>query len=179
MISYRPDERLRGWMRASRFTDDAAARPWDRTPALPVKAYIEPSNSGAMQDLIEAPLPLLSARLRDALRGAGVDNVDMYPAEITDQKSGNVFTDFVAFNIVGKIAAADLAKTVFAPGTDARMTDSDVDSLAVNEGAAGGALMFRLAESVNAIVVHERVQEYVEAAGIDGVAFVEPSQWAG
>jgi len=166
-------------MRAARFTDDPAADEWDRTPPLPVKAYIEPSHAGAMQDLIEAPLPLMSPRLQRALIAAGVDNVDFYPAEIEDQKSGKVIKDFVAFNVVGKIAAADLAKTDFHPDSAERMVSADIDSLTVDEAKAGGALLFRLAESVNALVVHDRVRDYVEKAGIDGVAFVEPTQWAG
>ena len=52
LVSYEPDDDLRGWMRAARFTNDPAADEWDRTPPLPVKAYIEPSHAGAMQDLI-------------------------------------------------------------------------------------------------------------------------------
>jgi len=179
LISYRPDVRLRGWMRAARFTDDPTADAWDRNPPLPVKAYIDAAQSGAMQDLIEAPLPLMSPRLKKALQDAGVDNIDFYPAEIEDRKTGNVIKDFVAFNIVGKIAVADLGKTDFNPESSARMISADIDSLTVDATKAGGALMFRLAESVNALVAHERVQTHVESAGIDGVAFIEPSEWAG
>jgi hypothetical protein len=179
LVSYDPDDDLRDWMQASRFTDNPAADSWDRTPPLPIPARIEPGQAGAMRDLIPVPLPLMSSRLKEALTNAGVDNVDFYPAEIADLKSGTVIKDFVAFNIVGKISAADLAKTQFSPGSDARMISADIDSLSVDEARGGGALLFRLAESVNAIVVHERVQKSVESAGIDGVAFVEPSEWAG
>jgi hypothetical protein len=179
MISYEPDHHLRGWMRAARFSEDPEARPFAKLPPLPVRAEIEPAHAGAMQDLIEAPLPLMSARLRQAMLDAGVHNIDFYPAEISDRRSGNVITDYFAFNIVGKIAAADLATTVFAPENEARMISADIDALGIDQAKGGGALVFRLAESVNAIVVHEQVQRQIDSANIDGVAFADPQEWAG
>ena len=37
--------------------------------------------------------------------------------------------------------------------------------------------MFRLAESVMGIVVHESVKQAIEAAGIDTLTFVDPAEW--
>jgi hypothetical protein len=59
------------------------------------------------------------------------------------------------------------------------MISMDFNSLAIDEAAAGGALLFRLAESVNAIVVHERVRRHLEASGITTLTFIEPEDWAG
>lgn len=42
-----------------------------------------------------------------------------------------------------------------------------------------GTLMFRLAEAVNAIVIHEKVKAAVQAAGIDTLTFMPPEDWVG
>jgi hypothetical protein len=179
MITYEPDHFLRDWLEASRFTDDPDAEEYERTPPLPVEAEIEAAQAGVLQDFIAVPLPLLSKELQQAFVEAGVDNIDYYPAKIIDQKSGDVITSHVAFNVVGKISAADLQRTAFSPGSTKRMISADIDRLGVSEGAAREMLVFRLAESVNAILVHERVQEQIEAAGITGVEFLDPEDWAG
>jgi hypothetical protein len=53
------------------------------------------------------------------------------------------------------------------------------ESLAIDEAKIGGALVFRLAESVNAIIAHRRVRDAVIAAGIAGIVFMDPKDWAG
>lgn len=55
---------------------------------------------------------------------------------------------------------------------------ADIDSLVVDPAKADGALMFRLAESVNTILLHESVCDAIEAAGIDTLTFYEPESWA-
>lgn len=62
---------------------------------------------------------------------------------------------------------------------DGPMVSVDFDSLAIDAARARGALMFRLAESVSGIVVHESVRKAVEAAGIDSLSFTVPADWAG
>jgi hypothetical protein len=96
-----------------------------------------------------------------------------------DPVSGKTYKDFVAFNVVGKIAAADATATRFSP------TSSESDDLRRHRPArtrrrkSAGALMFRLAESVNAILVHDSVRQAVLAAGIDTLTLSEPEDWAG
>jgi len=40
-------------------------------------------------------------------------------------------------------------------------------------------LMFRLAQNTSAVLVHKRVKEYVDAAGIDTLTWFRPEEWAG
>ena len=53
------------------------------------------------------------------------------------------------------------------------------DTLTIDAKKAGGILLFRLAESENAIVVHERVKKGVQAAGIPGMTFYDAGEWSG
>jgi hypothetical protein len=46
------------------------------------------------------------------------------------------------------------------------MGDVDFHALVLDESRINGQLMFRLAENLSAIVVHESVRKAIEAAGI-------------
>jgi hypothetical protein len=48
----------------------------------------------------------------------------------------------------------------------------------IDSSKAKGALLFRLEEAVNAIVVHKRVREAIEGA-IRGMTFYDPREWSG
>jgi predicted HicB family RNase H-like nuclease len=171
-LVYERDTPLRSWMSGAHF---------EQAPPEPIVIKLRGTDEEdwVLGDLWLTPITVMSTRVFDALRGAGVDNLDTYAVELHDPQNGAVHKDFVAFNIVGKIAAADLAGTQFAPSASERMISADIDSLAIDPKKTRGALMFRLAESVNAIIVHDSVRKAVLAAGIDTLTFLEPQEWAG
>ena len=172
-ISYHLDDPWRSWLSGSRFLDNPPA------PSLPVTAYVEKFYAGDIPELENAPLAFLSKRLASVLISVGVDNIDYYQLEITDELTGRVDIDHLAFNLIGTIAAADLNKTKFSEFTLERIISADIESLVIDEKKTKGALMFRLAESVNGIVVHESVKNAIEAAGIDTLTFIPPEEWVG
>jgi hypothetical protein len=177
-LTYEPDDPLRSWASGNRFRNDPAAPPDEQPPPEPVRATIAAGDEGLMAEFWDNPVPLMTRRLHGRLTEAGVDNLDTYTAEIREEATGRIYDDYVAFNIIGKVSAADLAKSSHDPNTGP-MISKDFDSLTVNEESARGGLFFRLAESVNAILVHQSVRDHLEAAGIDTLTFLEPEQWAG
>ena len=179
MLTYKRDHPLRSWASGDKFSTSPLDPVFERIPPEPVRAEIKPGYEGAMLEFWDDPVSLMTKRLHKALQDAGVTNIDTYKAEIINPKSGNANADYVAFNIVGKISAADLEKSKIAPSNRDRMISMDLDSVTIDEAATRGALLFRLAESVNAIVVHENVKKQIEAAGISTLTFVEPENWAG
>lgn len=179
MLTYEPDDPLRSWASADKFLDDDLAPDFLRPPPEPVRAEVKAGYAGAMLEFWDDPVPLMTKRLYQALVDAGVTNIDTYAAEIVDPRAGTTNAEYVAFNIVGKISAADLGKTQVAATSTEQMISMDIDSLAIDEARARGALLFRLAESVNAIIVHESVKAHIEAQGIDTLTFIEPQDWAG
>jgi hypothetical protein len=179
MLRYRPDEPLRSWSSATKFSSAPGVPPEEQPPPEPIRAEVKPNRSGAMIEFWDFPVPLMTKRLYQALCDAGVSNVDVYAAEIFDPNTNTRYDNYVAFNIVGKVAAADLSQSDVDERVPERIVSMEFRSLAIAEGATTGALMFRLAESVNAIVVDERVKRHVEAQGFETVAFVVPEDWAG
>jgi hypothetical protein len=179
MLTYKPDHPMRSWASGDRFSPDPAAPAFDRIPPLPVHAEVKRGYAGTMLEFWDDPVPLMTKRLREALVAAGVSNLDVYDAEIVDQNTGKVFNDYVAFNIIGTVAAADLTKTQFDSEIPDRMISAPINSLSISDNAASDELLFRLAESVNAIIVHDHVKTAIESAGVDTLTFIEPENWAG
>jgi hypothetical protein len=159
------------WMMGSRF-------PPDETPPVPLRLDFDPESAGTvLRDFYAVPVPLVSRRLLKILQESGVDNLDVYPAVITDPATGQVHDDHVAINIIGTVSAAHLTDSVFDARVPERRISAAIDRLVVDEEAARDTLFFRLAENVSAIVVHERVKERVERENFETVMFLSPDEW--
>jgi hypothetical protein len=167
-VEYKKDSLFRLWN---------AGKPMKTEPPLPVRATVISDRQTMYVEYWDSPLPLMTKRLHSALLAAGVSNLDIYPVVLTDSLTGTERDDYVAFNIIGLIAAADMQVTQFVPGSE-KMISADIDSLVIDENKARGALMFRLAEAVNAIIVHDSVKQAIEAAGIDTLSFLPPEKVA-
>jgi hypothetical protein len=165
-FSYDRDIQDRSWFRGLCFHNP---------PHEPVQVTTQ---GGELPDLSEVPLPLVSKRLADALKSAGVSNIDYYTAEIRNETTDENFCTYFAFNLVGLVAAADLSASNY-DAPEGPLISVDFESLVIDEEKVRGVLMFRLAECVTAIVVHESVKRAIEAAGIDTLDFVPPEEWVG
>lgn len=163
-----PDEQ--GWTVGERFTTP---------PPEPVIAKIRSGYEDAEPRPFLGVPPIMSEALHRVLVAAGVDNLDVYRAILRSADGAVERGGFLAFNLVGLIAAADVEATRFSPGHPSRRIDAAIDSLAIDPARAAGGKMFRLAEQTSAIVVHRAVKEAIEAAGIGPIAFVRPEDFVG
>lgn len=170
-LSYQPDDPRRSWILGERFS---------LAPPEPVRATIRGlgDDETVMAELWKSPVPVMSRRLLAVLREAGVSNLDVYAAALSDPSSGKVYDEFVAFNVIGKISAVDLSRSSLASGQVDQRISMSIDHLQLDEARIQGALMFRLAEAVSTLVVHASIKDRIEAAGIDTLTFYEPSDWA-
>lgn len=127
------------------------------------------------------PLPIFSRRLVTALEAAGVDNLQTYDTRLVSVQGTNPPPPehYRAVNVVGRVAAADLEKSEINPDVGDRELSTDFYSLSVDEKKAKDLLMFRLVENISVVLVHERVKEQVEAAGITTLSWFQPEEWAG
>lgn len=146
----------------------------------PIKFRLKPLNPLAsdhgphMPSYLRASAPLFRIDLIAALHTCGVDNLETFPASITDPDSGLEHLDYKATNIVGLIGAVDMAKSnVTIHRNGPAIIDVDLDGFAIDESKTYGQLFFRLAESTNGIIVHESVCEFLLKQGFDDLAFYE------
>ena len=104
----------------------------------------------------------MRADLVEALREAGVDNLQAYDL-IINKESGEEITNYKVVNIIGVVSAVDYGKTTFNPDNPSRFIDASIDSLAIDPHKASGLLMFRLKESITTILIHASIKQYLEA----------------
>ena len=140
-------------------------------PAVPHDGY-----TGLPDDFQDMSVPLMSKRLREAIESAGVDNIDFHPLTVRNSETGEAY-EYFAFNLIGLVAAADHAKSNLASHDGDFLGDSQVHDLAIDDARTRGLLMFRLKEKFTVILVHRKVKEAIERAGIGSVTFVKPEDF--
>lgn len=116
-----------------------------------------------------------SQKLIDALRRAGVDNIDYYPCRIVNDVTGEVFQTHQAANILDVIYCLDWESSELEIDDEEPNEIWYINNLKLIEERLGDAPMFRLGERRSIIVVHETVKKAVEAAGATGVVFLPAS----
>lgn len=145
------------------------------TPILidfePLRGY-----KGLPIELYDLGIPIMSERLANALTGAGVDNIDFFDAILTNTITGEAYK-YRAFNIIGIIAAADLGRSEWDSYDDIPNGDVSFYNLIINEKNCRNTLLFRLAENLGAILIHQHVKDYIISKGIDTLRFMPPEDW--
>lgn len=169
-IMEEPDLPGGAWMTGIRITIDVPN---------PLIYILDPELPGTPKAMYEGAIPIMRDDLVQTLQKAGVENLELFPAVLHNPGQGEGYYNYKAFNVVGKIACADPNASVLMGTSDSELIDVDFESLVIDESKAGGALMFRLAEAVSAIVVHEKVKKKVEESGIEGMVFLGPEEWSG
>ena len=121
-------------------------------------------------------IPIASDRLVRELRNAGVDNFETFPAVLHNPSTRKEWKDFWAFNALGLVAWVNMEESEY----DTIMKGS---SKGVRTPLVGfhtivhdktktrdDLLMFRLAESPSALIIHDRVDKHL-------VAHTPPGGW--
>jgi|SRR6516164_7757069 hypothetical protein len=154
-------------------------RPLQIEVPQPLIFTLNPLYPGKLKAMYKYRYPVVRDDLVQALTAAGVDNIQYFQAVLRDTVANVDHTHYKAFNIVGVVACADMEQSELMGTSDSAMVDVDFRALVIDEKKTGGMLLFRLAESVNAIVVHEKVKKQVEASGIENMVFFGPGEWTG
>jgi hypothetical protein len=170
MLLYEPPDPSddEGWIMGRRF-----ATP----PKEPVVVEIQEDNEESVLLPFFGTATLMSNEFYDALREAGVDNLDVYEARLQSEDGSVVIEGYKAFNLIGAVQAADLSKTIFNDPTGSRLMDAGIERLEIDPAKARELLMFRLAEYLPAVIVHEKIKRAIEAKGFPHIVFREPSRF--
>jgi hypothetical protein len=145
----------------------------------PLRYELSPEFPGELPWFFKSGGPLMHDSIVEVLRDVGVDNIDVYDALLVDTADGTEWTEYKAVNIIGVVAAVDVARSRFDPAHADRLMTSRIEGLTLDEKKAGDLLIFRLAEKLSAIVVHEKIKQAIEATDIGPLGFIEPKDWYG
>lgn len=115
--------------------------------------------------------PVATKVFVDALVEAGVDNIVTYDVVLTSQTDPSITVEgYKAINIIGLVRVAG-PRTVYL--TDSLIGDASMENVELKPNSIKGLYIFRLAESMRTIVVHEKVKELLEAKGFGDLIFTE------
>ena len=108
---------------------------------------------------------LMQVRMAQVLQSAGVDNLQLFPAQIRREDTGEEISGYTTYNVVGRVACAVSKKSTSMPIANSKyFTD-----LTIDPAKTGGQLMFRLHESPLVVLLHESVANAVKAGNFQGV----------
>ena len=147
---------------------------FENGPVQPVPiTIVRGSEAGPTPEFSIVP-PVISPRLVEVLRAAGVDTLDVYDGVLLDEDDRPVGEPVLLYNLTALVHAASI-QTRFSPDNPSRSSDASIDALKLDPARIGAHLLFRLAENTSVVLVHERVKAAVEAAGFPSLRFT-PAQ---
>jgi hypothetical protein len=153
----------------------------DFPPPHHLEIELRPRDSrypNVMVEYIPARMPIFRDDLIQALHEAGVDNLQLFDLTLIDPDDGTRYTNYKAVNILGAVEAADMKKSIATVHPGGALIDVDFDRLVIDENNTYGFYMFRLAESVDTILVHQKVKDQLIAKGFKGLKFYNPENVA-
>lgn len=133
-----------------------------KAPPAPLRVQLWERGGNGMAEMFLDSIPLFRDDLLATLRAAGADNLEGFPVVLLDPHGAEIH-GYQAVNIVGLVKCADLSKSQFDDITGTGMVAMGFRKLVIDEQAAGGTPLFRLAEAVASIIVHEQVKAAVDA----------------
>ena len=151
-----------------------SGQPLKFTPPMPIRFHIDKNSHGQiMRAIYNGAYPLYRDDVLETLQRAGVLNLELFDVEIINESEDKIYANYKAVNILGLIQCA------CTDSENDETFDISMEGLSIDEEKAGGALFFRLAENISAVVVHEKVVDAFESSNIPGIEFYDPEMWSG
>jgi len=129
--------------------------------ATPLRFELDPDWGRDIAVFTGSRIPIMRKDLIQALRDAGVDNIDVYDAVVVDPRDQKQVHDYQAVNIIGLVSAANLGASDYESFGEAPSVDALFGNPVIDEKRAAGALMFRMQESVMTVMVHDRIKREI------------------
>jgi hypothetical protein len=141
-----------------------------RPPSTPLRVDVGRVSVTNGVDFLNPGLPIFSRKLFDAFVSEGVDNLEAFPAILVEQ-SGGKQDGFLAINVVGVVAGADMEKSEFQDAQQRQRFTVSFEKLVLDPARTRDLLCFRLFEDLSSIVVHKNVAGRLVERGLTGFRF--------
>lgn len=127
-------------------------------PKQPLEVEFWQNGGDGLAEIFLDSIPLFSRELVDALQEAGADNLQLFAVTPVEKNGAVIHREYCAVNIIGCVRCADLDKSDYSDLTGEELIAVNFRKLVIDEEKANSQHIFRLAESVGSIVVHERIK---------------------
>ncbi len=138
--------------------------------------YVDSSYGSHLPDIFDTILPIISTRLLSILLHNGVSNIDSYPIQIKDQKTGEIYDHYHAVNVVGLIDAIDSTRS---PHRSRFGREYYEGPIFLNESSEILSPLFRLTSGPTLLVVTEALARAIEREGFVAVLLQPLGDYSG
>lgn len=152
------------WFRGSRFQEPISQ---------PIELQLRPYTVDATDEdqflppYMSQSIELFRDDLIEAMEEFGVDNLEKYEVRITDPDDGAIYSNYKAVNIIGAVRAADLNQSTYETTDGVPLIEVAFDELVLREVGLQELLLFRLAENLKTILVHEALRDHLIKKGFN------------
>jgi hypothetical protein len=151
--------------------------PFVEAPREPIELFWDPATEHERKAAFYDYGPvLMRVDLVAALQSLGVDNFDTYEVVIRSKSGRPDQRDYIAVNIIA-MSVMDMTRSGIEDESDRRF-DVLFQGLVVDEQRAAGQLMFRLAESVRTVILHEKIATGLVSKGVFELMLTEPGNYS-
>lgn len=127
-------------------------------PTQPIKVEFWKNGGNGLAEILLDSIPLFSKELVEALQSIGIDNLQVFPVTAVEREGVSINQKYYAVNVIGCIKCADMDRSEYTDITGQGLLAVNFRKLVIDEEKTYGQYMFRLAESVASIIVHEKVK---------------------
>lgn len=135
----------------------------------PIRCKLSQNRGDKLRDVYLIDLPIFSDEFILLLENSGVDNLQLYQAELID-KEGKIYKNYKAVNIVGLVSCTDVEASEYIPGSEPPLML--FSKLVIDESKIHGMKLFRLAEDSSRILIREDLKEEIEQANLKGFTLI-------
>ncbi len=144
---------------------------------LPPKILQFDSSYGSqLPDIFDTSIPIMSTRLLNALIHNGVSNIDSYPIQIKDNKTGENHDNYHAVNVLSLIDGIDATRSPHRSRFGRQYYEGSIFLRKLSEPLPP---LFRLASGPALIVVRDDLMKVIEGEGFVSLLLQPLSDYTG
>jgi hypothetical protein len=131
---------------------------------MPLAFQVSHSADDPPKHFLEQTIPVWSTMLHQAILGAGIRNLDAYEAVLQNRKARKNWHSYLAINIIGMAACADMRKSEFdvIATLPSGVKYAKFDKLVIKASLIPKLHLFRLAQDPGCVIASERFVEALD-----------------
>ncbi|MDF1884153.1 hypothetical protein JHD49_09395 [Sulfurimonas sp. SAG-AH-194-C21] len=141
---------------------------------LPIEMEAEIDEDVVFTDIINPGVPLFSHKMKTALDGLGVTNIDYYPVNIIDEDSKDVLAEYFLAIVTDIIPCLDIEKSLF---KDSALGQAFISKFVIDERKTKGLNLFRFHNIPGLMIINEELKNKLSQIDFEGISFKHTDEY--
>jgi len=141
---------------------------------LPIEMEAEIDEDVVFTDIINPGVPLFSYKMKTALDGLGVTNIDYYPVNIIDEDSKDVLAEYFLAIVTDIIPCLNIEKSVF---KDSALGQAFISKFFIDEKKTKNLNLFRFHNIPGLMIINEELKDKLSKIDFEGISFKHTDEY--